>query len=276
MRTSPNCVIAILAVPFIFALSAHSAPTEYQTKEDILYRDGDTLTAYMKERCRLDIYYPADKKDFPTVVWFHGGGLRAGNRSIAEAFKEKGMAVVAANYRLSPKVKSPAYLEDAAAAVAWTFNNIERYGGSTKRIFVAGMSAGGYLTNMIGLDKRWLAAHEIDSDDIAGLVSYSGHTITHFTIRSELGLKDTQPLVDDMAPLFHVRKDAPRLLLITGDRELEMLGRYEEVAYLWRMMQVVGHPNTELYELEGFNHGQMMKPAHPLLIRFVKAVNDEI
>jgi hypothetical protein len=35
-----------------------------------------------------------------------------------------------------------------------------------------------------------------------------------------------------MAPLYHVRKDAPPLLLITGDRDLELLGRYQENAYL--------------------------------------------
>jgi len=52
--------------------------------------------------------------------------------------------------------------------------------------------------------------------------------------------------VDDLAPLYHVRKDAPPLLLITGDRELEMLGRYKENAYLWRMMKVVGHTDTRL------------------------------
>jgi hypothetical protein len=71
--------------------------------------------------------------------------------------------------------------------------------------------------------------------------------------------------VDDLAPLFHVRKDAPPLLLITGDRELEMLGRYEENAYLMRMMKVVGHPDTRLYEMDGYGHN-MLVPAYPLLI----------
>ena len=75
-----------------------------------------------------------------------------------------------------------------------------------------------------------------------------------------------------MPPLFHVRPDAPPLPLITGDRELELLGRYEENAYLWRMMQVVGHDDTELYELDGFDHGEMAKPAHPLLLRFIKRI----
>ena len=87
---------------------------------------------------------------------------------------------------------------------------------------------------------------------------------------AERGIDGTQPIIDDMAPLFHVRDDCPPLLLITGDRELEMLGRYEENAYLWRMMQVVEHPDTELFELQGYNHGQMARPAHPLMIRFIE------
>ena len=229
----------------------------------------------MTERCRLDVYHPIVAQDFPTVVWFHGGGLKAGKRSVPEALTEQGIAVVAVNYRLHPGVKSPAYIEDAAAAVAWTIKNIEKYGGSARRVFVSGHSAGGYLTSMIGLDKRWLAPHGVDADQIAGLIPYSGHAITHFTVRAERGIDGKQPIVDDMAPLFHVRNDAPPLLLITGDRDLELLGRYEENAYLWRMMQVVGHPDTELFELEGFNHGQMAAPAHPLLLRFVRRISLE-
>lgn len=131
---------------------------------------------------------------------------------------------------------------------------------------------GGYLTSMIGLDKRWLAEHEIDADKIAGLIPYSGHTITHFTIRSERGIDGKQPILDDMAPLYHVRADAPPLLLITGDRELEMLGRYEENAYMWRMMKVAGHEKSTLYELAGFNHGGMSEPAHPLMLQFVRQI----
>ena len=244
----------------------------YNTQSNILYRTGGNLTDYMKERCRLDVYHPVGKEGYPTIVWFHGGGLKAGNRSVPAALKKKGVAVVSANYRLHPKVKSPVYIEDAAAAVAWAVNNIAKYGGSPSRIFVSGHSAGGYLTSMVGLDKRWLAKHDIDADQLAGLIPYSGHTITHFTVRSERGISGKQPIIDDMAPLYHVRKECPPLLLITGGRELEMLGRYEENAYMWRMMQVVGHPDTTILELDGYNHGQMAEPAHPLLLRFVGRV----
>ena len=253
-----------------------TSKASYETAMNILYRESAQLTDYMKERCRLDVYHPKHIKHFPTVVWFHGGGLKAGNRKVPEELREKGIAVVAVNYRLHPKVKSPAYIEDAAAAVAWTFRNIEKYGGSSKRIYVSGHSAGGYLTSMVGLDKRWLATHKIDPNAIAGLIPYSGHTITHFTVRKERGIDGKQPILDDMAPLFHVRKDAPPLLLVTGDRELELLGRYEENAYLWRMMQVVEHPDTRIMELDGYNHGQMAKPAHPLLLRFIKRIEKTI
>lgn len=268
-------VAILIVVSSQFNLRSVAVEPEYKTAENILYRSGEKLTKYMEQRCRLDVYYPADVESLATVVWFHGGGLTQGNRSVPEGLREKGIAVVTVNYRLSPKVKSPAYVEDAAAAVAWTFKNIQRYGGSTNRIFVSGHSAGGYLTSMIGLDKRWLAVHQIDANKIAGLIPYSGHTITHFTIRSERGIPGHRPVVDEMAPLYHVRKDAPPLLLITGDRELEYFGRYEETAYLWRMMQLVGHPDTKLHELQGFNHGQMAEPAHPLLLRFVKSISQK-
>ena len=262
---STCCLTDVMA-----AQKTKSGNQEYRTETNILYRTGNDMTDYMRERCRLDIYYPVDTNRFSTVVWFHGGGLTGGNRSVPEKLRGKGIAVIAAGYRLSPNAKSPAYIEDAAAAVAWTFRNIEKYGGSSQRIFLSGHSAGGYLTSMIGLDKRWLAAYDLDPDRIAGLIPFSGQCITHFTIRAERGISNKQPVIDDFAPLFHVRKDAPPLLLITGGRELELLGRYEENAYLWRMMKEAGHTNTELYELDGFNHGQMDEPAYPLLIRFMR------
>lgn len=277
--------LTVVVLTSIFATASGSAeekanetdPVTYEVLEDLPYRSAEQgeLTEYMEERCRLDLYYPTNRKGFATVVWFHGGGLKAGSKSIPKALKSKGVAVVPVNYRLHPNVEAPAYIEDAAAAVAWTFQNIAEYGGSTERIYVSGHSAGGYLTSMIGLDKQWLKAFDIDADQIAGLIPFSGHTVTHFTVRKERGIGEFQPQVDEMAPLYHVRKDAPPLLLITGDRDLELWGRYEENAYLWRMMEVVKHPNTEILELEGYDHGGMAEPAFPLLLKFIESVEKQ-
>ena len=62
--------------------------------------------------------------------------------------------------------------------------------------------------------------------------------------------------------------------MITGDRELELLGRYEENAYMNRMMKLVGNKNTELYELQGYCHN-MVYPAAPILLRRIKEISSE-
>lgn len=259
-------ILLFLANGFLFAQNK-----EYALEENISYQSEDlqNTDAYLKERCKLDVYYPKDTTNLSTIVWFHGGGLEFGEKHIPEGLLEKELIVVTVNYRMHPKVKHPVYIEDAAAAVAWAFNNIKKYNGNPEKIFVTGHSAGGYLASMVGLDKKYLANHDIDANDIAGLIPFSGHTITHFTIRKEKSIEGTQPIVDEFAPLYHVRKDAPPMLLITGNREKELLGRYEEVAYFYRMMKVVEHPDVELMELDGYGHN-MVYPAIPLLLDFVK------
>ncbi|MEO0587933.1 MAG: alpha/beta hydrolase fold domain-containing protein [Planctomycetota bacterium] len=249
---------------------------KYTTEKDIAYRDpADPATDdLMAGRCKLDIYYPEHIKDFPTVVFLHAGGLTGGQRFIPGELRRQGIAVVAADYRLSPSVNAPAYIEDAAAAVAWTLDHIADYGGDPDQVFITGASAGGYLAKMVGLDPRWLEHHGHDPDTLAGIVSISGHAITHFTVRQERGIPGHQAVIDDLAPLSHVRADAPPTLVITGDRDLEMLGRYEESAYFWRMMKVAGHPDVTLYEIEGHDHGQVTTPALPVLLRFVKERTD--
>jgi acetyl esterase/lipase len=243
---------------------------EYKTLKNVAYRSKLRESSYAAQRCQLDIYYPINAKTFATIVWFHGGGLTSGNRSIPDALKKKNLAIVSVGYRLSPKVKVATILDDAAAAVAWTFNNIGKYGGARSLIFISGHSAGGYITSMLGLNEELLNAHNIDSNSLAGLIPYSGHAITHFTARAERDIGDKQPVIDEFAPLFYVKKDCPPILLVTGDRDLELLGRYEENAYFWRMMRVVGNTTTTLEEIKGHNHGQMVGPAHPLLIEFIE------
>ena len=83
------------------------------------------------------------------------------------------------------------------------------------------------------------------------------------------------PIIDNLAPLYHVRNDAPPLLMITGDRELELLGRYEENAFMMRMMKIAGHQDTRIMELDGFGHGTTY-PAFPLLLKEVERILVEI
>lgn len=267
----------VVGIVFSFVVAVNTVPlTADESRvrvQNVVYRTNDeTSTPAIQEKCRLDISCPAGEKQFSTIIWFHGGGLTGGQRSVPQELERRGIAVVAASYRLHPEVNAPAYLEDAAAAIAWTVRHIEDYGGAADRIVVSGHSAGGYLAAMTSFDKKYLQAFGVDADSLAGVAPISGQMITHFTIRKENGIEDTRPVIDDYAPLNHIRNNSPPVLLVTGDRELELLGRYEENAYTWRMLKQLKHPDVTLHELGGYDHGQMVRPAFPLLLKFVDRV----
>ena len=270
MPKSKNMRKLMTTMMLLLSINAFADNLKYVEQYDIPYKKSQD--AYTAERCKLDIHYPEDTTGCPVVVWFHGGGLTQGSKSFPWKLKEKGMVLVAVGYRLLPKVEISECLDDAAAAIAWVFREIEKYGGDKRKIFISGHSAGGYLTAMTGLDKQWLARYDTDADEIAGLIPFSGQMISHFSYREMKGIGNLQPVIDEYAPLFHVRKDAPPLILITGDRNIELFGRYEENAYMWRMMKLTGHTDTYLYEIDGHGHGSMAEPAYHILENHVKKI----
>jgi acetyl esterase/lipase len=250
------------------------APIEYQLDAEIAYLPpgDDANTDYAKKQCRLDFYRPVGVKNFPTVVYYHGGGLTGGSRSIPKELKDRGWGVVGVSYRLSPQVTHPVYIEDAAAALAWTFKNVAAHGGDPTKIFVTGISAGGYLTSMIGLDKSYLAKHDIDANQIAALIPVTGQMITHQTVRKEQGIEPSKfrPTIDKYGPLYHVRADAPPTLCVTGGWEVDMLMRAEENLYFVSMMKLVGHKNVKQIVIEGADHGRCGRECWPHVIQFVE------
>lgn len=259
-----------LFVFLLFLVSRFGYSQNYHQVIDVPYYDSiqNEITQYQKKMSLLDISFPTNKEDVPVIIWFHGGGLTSGHKEIPEEIAGKGYCVVGVGYRLSPKVKAETSVKDAAEAVAWVFKNIEKYNGDPDKIYISGHSAGGYLALMTVMNRALLKKYSIDANKVAGLVPFSGHTITHFTIRKERGIPGEQPIIDEWAPLYFVRKEAPPILLITGDREKEMLGRYEENAYFYRMMKVNGHSDISIYEMDGYGH-LMTTPAFPLLLNFI-------
>lgn len=254
-------LLLLLAFVPLTASAQPAVPADegYRLITDVPYTDAGETDSYRMERCRLDIYYP-EKEGFATLIWFHGGGLEGGNKELLEGFRRKGFAVVSVNYRLFPKCKCPDYVDDAAQAVAWTFANIGKYGGDPDKVCVSGHSAGGYLTLMLVLAKEYTAKYGLDADRIAKAYPVSGQTVTHYTIRKERGLPDGIPVIDEYAPMSHAGRGGAPMVLITGDRELEMLARYEENAHLQALLQHFGHDSV-LYEMQGFDHVTVLAPA---------------
>lgn len=240
---------------------------DYATEKDIVYRAEDD---YAEKMCRMDVAYPQGVEEGrPVIVWFHGGGLTGGWRHIPHELLREGAVVVGVGYRFSPQVSVTQIIDDAACAIAWVMDNAAKYGGDPKKIFISGHSAGGYLVTMVGLDRSRLAKYDKSADDLAGIVPFSGQAITHFEERRSRGINPVQPIVDSLAPLYYVRGDAAPILILSGDRELEMLGRYEENAYFWRMLRLAGDQDATIYELDGYGHN-MCEPGYPLLLEFVR------
>ena len=266
MKRLMTCFVTLLTVLSVDAQA-------YKLERDILYTTK--TDAYAQERLKLDVYYPETLKDCPVIVWFHGGGIEAGEKEIPQKLQEKGYVVVGANYRLLPKVTIDKTLDDAAEAVAWAFRHAKEYGGDPRKIVVTGHSAGGYLGMMLCLNKAWLKAYNVDADSVWMYVPFSGQAITHYNVRKMQGLGPLQPTIDEYAPLYWVRKDCPPLILICGDRELELFGRYDENQYLARMMKLVGHKQTYLYEIDGHGHGGMVDPSFHILDTHIKMMLGE-
>jgi acetyl esterase/lipase len=230
---------------------------------------ADQADPLVRERCLLDITCPTSRSGWPTLVWLHGGGLTGGWRGAPEQLVEKGVGVVAVGYRLSPSVPCPAYIDDAAAATAWVLDHIADYGGDPRRVFVGGVSAGGYLAAMVGVDPTWLKLYGHATTDLAGLIPISAQVTTHFTIRREHGQSEAVPVIDAFAPAAFVDKPMPPLLLVCGDRNLDMPGRTNENRWFVDMLRDAGNQNVLFYELEGFSHGSIYDGALPLVRSFV-------
>ena len=104
------------------------------------------------ERHRLDVFVPVKKlAKAPIVVYIHGGGYVAGERSplpgliydnVPTFFARHGLIGVNATYRLAPQHKWPSGAADVGKVVEWLRENAARYGGDPERIFVMGQSAG--------------------------------------------------------------------------------------------------------------------------------------
>lgn len=258
MNTRMIAVVILMLAAFCSNAQPHPQDEGYNYLKDISY--ADETDAYRKERCKLDVYYPDTDKGFATLVWYHGGGLEGGSKELLEGFRRQGFAVVSVNYRLFPQAKCPDYIDDAAKALAWTFENIEKYGGDTDHIYVSGHSAGGYLALMLTLAKEFTAQYGLDADRIAKSYPISGQTVTHYTIRKERGLPDGIPVIDEFAPITHAGRGGAPLVLITGDRDLEMLARWEENVHLQALLKNFNHDSV-LYELQGFDHVTVLSPA---------------
>ena len=194
----------------------------------------------------LDLWLP-ENKEFSIFIFFHGGGLEHGSKEekYIQELVNKGVAVVSANYRMYPSAVFPEFIRDAAAAVAWTYQNIQNYGKCSK-FFVGGSSAGGYISQMLCFDKSYLAPYGINPANIDGFIHDAGQPTVHFNVLRERGIDSRRIIVDEAAPLYFVGKEheyAP-MLFVVSDNDME--NRYEQTMLMISTLKHFGYDQNKI------------------------------
>jgi len=203
-----------------------------QETRDLAYFDGADADP---RKHKLDLYLPQDAKKVPVLMWIHGGAWKTGDRSmygeVGRRFAEAGIGFAAISYRLSPQVKHPAHVEDCARAFAWLLRHVADYGGDPGRLFVSGQSAGGHLSALLTLDRRYLRALQVPDDAIKGSIPMSGvYTIPALPAESK-GLMSMFPdsfgsdpdVCRAASPIHHLESLSCPMLVITESEDIGMI-----------------------------------------------------
>jgi acetyl esterase/lipase len=190
----------------------------------------------------LDLYRPWGGTGLPVLMYFHGGVWQKGDkeqyRNIGEAFARRGILTAVVNYRLTPAVRHPEHVRDAARAVAWGIRHAAQYGARPDRVYLSGHSAGGHLVTLLLFDRQYLRAEGIEADMIAGVIALSG------VFDLTTGLDDTPDggapgyihrpfggdpaVLADASPIRHIRSTAVPLLVILAGDDYQAMQRQSE------------------------------------------------
>lgn len=224
LRLAASLAIAVPTLGCTPARLLNSLITDdgYRVHRDIEYGDAS--------RHRLDIYIPDNvAADGRVAVFFYGGrwenGAKVDYLFVGQALASQGIITVIADYRLHPDVKFPSFVEDGAKAVGWVHRNIHAHGGDPERLYLIGHSAGAHLAAMLALDPRFLAAEDVGSEDIAGLIGLAGPydflPIEDPVTKKVFAVGDLQAT----QPINHASSRSPSTLLLTGKDDETVLPR---------------------------------------------------
>ncbi len=255
VRPGGLALLAGLALAFpAFAddTPAKAAKNEVTVLRDVAYYEGKDADSV---RHKLDLYLPNGKKDYPVVVFVHGGAWMYGSKdvfglygAVGRFLAENGVGAALPNYRLSPWVRHPEHIRDVARAFAWTHENIACHGGDPERLFVGGHSAGGHLAALLATDEQYLKAEGLTRDAVRGVIPVSGvyHIPDKVAVnmpalganlggKVELGFnpfdlvfgRETR-VRKDASPISHVTEGLPPFLVVYAESDLPLLPEMAE------------------------------------------------
>ncbi len=219
------------------ALLTAGCQASYFTAINAVVRDKDVHSVEFDPAhgLALDVFRPASgtRSPAPVVVFLYGGSWRSGERDyyrfVGSALAKRGVLVIVPDYRKAPAAPFPAFMQDAARAVAWARDNAAANGGDPTRITLMGHSAGAHIAALLGTDAQYLKAVGMVPRDLRGVIGLAGPydflPITDPDIKEVFGAEPGWPRSQ---PVNFVDGDEPPFLLIHGDADNTVWPRNSE------------------------------------------------
>lgn len=251
--------------PFVSAallfLTAALAFPQVTAQPDIVYGSVDGVDL------KLDLARPSEGAGpFPVVLCIHGGAWMVGSKGaytpVLQMLAGAGYAAVSIDYRLAPRYRFPAQIDDVRLATAYLRTHAAELKLDANRMAVLGDSAGGHLALLLGLTEpqgrfravinlygvsdvaRWLPNPE--SEKIEGMDAAT-------LIEKVYGTRDRgSDVLRKASPLTYVAKGNPAVLTMHGDADPTV--RLEQSQWLHEALRKNG-VEEKLVVVKGAKHG---------------------
>lgn len=259
---------------------------------DISYADNDN------PRQRLDLYLPKQRtagEKLPVLVFIHGGGWRAGDKSsgagnLMRFMTDGKFAGVSVGYRLTDEAQWPAQIHDCKAAIRWIRGNAEKHGLYADKIVVWGTSAGGHLVSMLGTAgdveslEGNIGSFDDESSAVTAVVNFFGPDNFETMVRQKstidrssdssypeallLGgrVQDRPEVAKEASPVTHISKGDAAFLTAHGTEDA--LVPFAQGTELHEKLKQAGVPSV-LVTMDGGGHGFASRELDELISRFL-------
>jgi alpha-L-fucosidase 2 len=229
-----------------------AADTRTPTREGLSFGEADG------EKLTMDYYAPKGPGVHPIAIVIHGGGYQRGDsKSGSEAYcadflAPAGYAVFSVNYRLAPKYPYPYMVYDVERSIRYLRHNARQWNADPGRIALVGGSAGGFLSNMVGLlsapgDRAATDPVDRESAKVQAVVTLFAQSSfatvplnrdVHALLDPLIQRKGEPQALREASPITYVGKNAPPFLQILGDRDEYI--PFTEATNLQAALQKVG------------------------------------
>ena len=217
---------------YVKLYQAHRIAQRFRAEYEHLARD---VPFHPEMGVRLDVYSPATGSGHPILIFVHGGAWSEYSKElfapVAMKLLPEKMVVVVPDHTLYPDAGYEQMAGEVAAALSWTLENIERYGGDARRVVIAGHSSGGHLVGLAVMDPRFLRVHGHTEAEVCGMALLSGS----YDIQAQYGFeraKDGSSLAETIlgvmggegrfsaaSPVSYARPDLPPTLILHGGED---------------------------------------------------------